>query len=233
MRTGIYATIGLLILGCMGCSSQKVTESDLKEQEAQISYAWGHDIGTQLKQKEYAFNIEILVQGIKDGLQEGVSLLTQEELQDAMLAFQNRQQEQFADERKILGEKNLGEGKLFLEENSTTEGVIVLPSGLQYQILREGTGPKPQPTDQVSTHYIGAFLDGTEFNNSYQEGQPAIFPVNRVIPGWTEALQLMKVGAKWKLWIPPDLGYGEEGRGEMIPPNSTLVFEVELLSIVK
>ena len=233
MRAGIYAMVGLLTLGWIGCGSQKVTESDLKEQEARISYAWGHDIGTQLKQQEYAFNTEILTQGIQDGLQEGVSLLTQEELQEAMLAFQNRQQEQFADERKSVAEKNLGEGKLFLEENSTKEGVVVLPSGLQYQILREGTGPQPQLTDQVSTHYIGAFLDGTEFNNSYQEGKPAIFPVNRVIPGWTEALQLMKVGAKWKLWIAPELGYGEAGRGEMIPPSSTLVFEVELLSIVK
>lgn len=233
MRAVFYAMVSLLALGLMGCGSQKVTESDLEGEEDRISYAWGHDIGMQLKQQEYAFNTEILAQGIKDGLQEDVSLLTQEELQEAMLTFQNRQQEQFADERKVVGEKNLGEGKVFLDENSTKEGVVVLPSGLQYQILREGTGQKPQATDRVSTHYIGAFLDGTEFNNSYQGGQPAIFPVNRVIPGWTEALQLMKVGAKWKLWIPSELGYGEEGRGEMIPPNSTLVFEVELLSIVK
>jgi FKBP-type peptidyl-prolyl cis-trans isomerase len=210
-----------------------MTQADLEKEEDRISYAMGHDIGTRLKQQDYTFNPDVLAEGIKDGLLTDESLLTPEELREAMLAYQNRQQEERAGEMKAVADSNKQEGDAFLEENKTKDGVVVLPSGLQYQILREGTGPQPQLTDQVSTHYVGAFLDGTEFNNSYSEGKPAIFPVNRVIPGWTEALQLMKVGAKWKLWIPPDLGYGEAGRGEMIPPNSTLVFEVELLSIVK
>ena len=233
MKLNSFWFIGLMMVVLVGCGPRQIKESDLEEQEDRISYALGHDIGTQLKQQGYAFNQEAVARGVKDGLQEGVSLLTQEELSEAMLAYQNRGQEQYAEEMKAAADNNKRGGATFLEENSTQEGVIALPSGLQYKILREGTGPQPQPTDRVSTHYIGAFLDGTEFNNSYQDGQPAIFPVNRVIPGWTEALQLMKVGAKWKLWIPSELGYGESGRGEMIPPNSTLVFEVELLSIVK
>ncbi len=233
MKLNSFWIIGLAVAGLAGCGPQQVRESDLEKQEDRISYALGHDIGTQLKQQGYEINREALAQGVKDGLQESVSLLTPEELRAAILAYQNREQEQYADEMKSVADKNKREGEVFLKENSSKEGVIVLPSGLQYQILQEGTGPQPELTDQVSTHYIGAFMDGTEFNNSYQDGQPAIFPVNRVIPGWTEALQLMKVGAKWKLWIPPELGYGEAGRGEMIPPNSALVFEVELLSIVK
>lgn len=233
MRTGIIVMMVLLVTGLMGCGPRQITPSDLAEEGDRISYAMGHDIGTRLKERGYRFNLEALAQGIKDGLQTDVSLLTPEELRDAMLAYQNWRQEEHAEDIKAVADRNKKEGQDFLDANKTKEGVVVLPSGLQYEILREGTGPQPQLTDQVSTHYIGSFLDGSEFNNSYEKGQPAIFAVNRVIPGWTEALQLMKVGSKWKLWIPPDLGYGEAGRGEMIPPNATLVFEVELLSIVK
>ena len=128
---------------------------------------------------------------------------------------------------------NREDGEAFLAENTGREGVIILPSGLQYQVLREGNGPKPELTDRVSVHYIGSLLDGTEFNNSYSSGTPIIFAVNRVVAGWTEVLQLMGVGAKWKVWLPPELGYGTAGRGTQIAPNATLEFEIELLSILE
>jgi len=166
-------------------------------------------------------------------LLENQPLLDQTERQQAMAALQEQLRERFADERAVTGENNQAEGEAFLAENKTREGVVTLPSGLQYQVLREGNGPKPEATDRVSVHYIGSFLDGTEFNNSYTGGDPAIFSVNRVIAGWTEALQLMKVGAKWKLWLPPEMAYGEAGQGTQIGSNATLVFEVELLTILE
>jgi len=166
-------------------------------------------------------------------LLENQPLLDQTERQQAMAALQEELRSRFADERAAQGEKNRAEGDTFLEENRSREGVVTLPSGLQYSILREGDGPRPAMTDQVSVHYVGTFLDGTEFDNSYTAGNPVIFAVNRVIAGWTETLQLMRVGAKWRLWIPPELAYGEAGQGTRIGPNATLVFEVELLAILE
>jgi FKBP-type peptidyl-prolyl cis-trans isomerase FklB len=124
------------------------------------------------------------------------------------------------------------QGKAFLEENKKRPGIVTLPSGLQYEVINEGTGKKPKATDQVRCHYEGTLVDGTLFDSSIQRGEPAVFGVNQVIPGWVEALQLMSEGAKWKLYIPSDLGYGARGAGEMIPPHSTLVFEVELLEVL-
>ena len=130
-----------------------------------------------------------------------------------------------------LGDANKKQGMAFLEANKTMDGVVTLPSGLQYKVLQEGTGPKPAPTDTVICNYRGTLLDSTEFDSSYKRGQPATFPVAGVIKGWTEALQLMSVGSKWQLFIPPELAYGERGFGGQIGPNATLIFEVELLSI--
>jgi FKBP-type peptidyl-prolyl cis-trans isomerase FklB len=130
-----------------------------------------------------------------------------------------------------LGEKNKAEGEAFLAENKKKEGVKTLPSGLQYKVIKAGTGKKPKVTDTVTTHYRGTLMNGTEFDSSYRRGQPVSFQVNGVIPGWTEALQLMEEGAKWQLFIPSNLAYGERGAGRDIGPNATLVFEIELLSI--
>ncbi len=133
--------------------------------------------------------------------------------------------------RKKIGEKNKKEGEDFLAENKKKEGVQTLPSGLQYKVIKAGTGKKPQLTDTVTTQYRGTLIDGTEFDSSYRRGKPATFPVNGVIRGWTEALQLMEEGAKWELFVPPDLAYGERGAGQQIGPNATLIFEIELISI--
>jgi len=148
-----------------------------------------------------------------------------------MTEYQNQMREKMDIERKDSSKINLKESKAFLAENKEKEGVVTLASGLQYKVLKEGTGPLPQATDKVKTHYVGTLINGTEFDSSVKRGEPITFSVNGVIPGWTEALQLMKVGAKWKLFIPPELGYGENGAGNLIGPNAALIFEVELISI--
>jgi len=216
-----------------GCGRKTLQKADLETVQDLYSYSVGYEVGRNLQQQEARFNLEALFQGIEDVLMENQPLLDQTERQQAMAALQEQLRERFADERDAQGEANKAEGEAFLTENKIREGVVLLPSGLQYQILREGDGPKPKLTDHVSVHYIGSRLDGTEFNNSYTGGDPAIFAVNRVIMGWTEALQLMSVGSKWKLWLPPELGYGEAGQGTEIGSNATLVFEVELLSILE
>jgi len=223
--------MGILVL--CACGRKTLQKSDLETVQDLYSYTVGYEFGRNLQEQETQFNLEALFQGIEDVLLENQPLLDQTERQQAMAALQEQLRERFADERAVTGENNQAEGEAFLAENKTREGVVTLPSGLQYQVLREGNGPKPEATDRVSVHYIGSFLDGIEFNNSYTGGDPAIFSVNRVIAGWTEALQLMKVGAKWKLWLPPEMAYGEAGQGTQIGSNATLVFEVELLTILE
>ena len=174
---------------------------------------------------------DILLQGLKDALAGGKSLLTDDEAKAALTALQadvsKRQQEQM----QVAGEANKKEGEAFLAANKTKEGVVTLPSGLQYKILKQGTGPKPTASDSVVCNYRGTLINGTEFDSSYKRGQPATFPVGQVIKGWTEALQLMPVGSKWQLFIPSEMAYGPRGPGADIGPNATLIFEVELLSI--
>jgi len=180
----------------------------------------------------------VFLRGLKDALSNAKPLLTDDETQAVMLALQTevqktRQEQQKAQEEKMqqAAEKNKTEGEAFLAANKTKEGVVTLPSGLQYKILKQGTGAKPTASDSVVCNYRGTLIDGTEFDSSYKRGQPATFPVAQVIPAWTEALQLMPVGSKWQLFIPSELGYGARGAGAGIGPNATLVFDVELLSI--
>ena len=168
--------------------------------------------------------------GLRDTLAGKTLLMTEEELQKVMSAFQKDLMQKQADAAKLAGEKNKKEGTLFLAENKKKEGVVTLPSGLQYKILKEGDGKKPTIDDSVICHYRGLLIDGTEFDNSYKRNQPATFPVKGVVKGWSEALQLMPVGSKWQLVIPPELAYGASGGGP-IGPESTLIFEVELRSI--
>jgi len=148
-------------------------------------------------------------------------------------AFQKEMQAKMVAEMQALAAKNKAAGEAFLAENAKKEGVVVTDSGLQYKIIEEGEGPSPGPSDMATVNYRGTLIDGTQFDSSYDRGQPATFPVGGVIAGWTEALQLMKPGAKWQLFIPADLAYGERGAGKDIGPNSTLVFDVELLSVEK
>ena len=174
---------------------------------------------------------DVLVKGLKDVLSGSKTLLSEDEARTTLTTLQNDLRTKQQEKAQQVGMSNKKEGEDFLAANKSKEGVVTLPSGLQYKILKEGTGPKPSATDSVVCNYRGTLINGTEFDSSYKRGQPATFPVNGVIKGWTEALQLMPVGSKWQLFIPPDLAYGQRGAGADIGPNATLIFEVELLSI--
>ncbi|MFH1024565.1 MAG: FKBP-type peptidyl-prolyl cis-trans isomerase [Planctomycetota bacterium] len=198
--------------------------------EDKYSYVLGLDVGKSLKQVPMTLRIESLSRGIRDALA-GTSVLSDAGHQAAFADLRNFLKTQQEVRMKTAGEKNLKEGPVFLAENAKKKGVIALPSGLQYEILAEGAGASPNATDTVTVHYRGTLIDGTEFDSSIKRNTPAQFQVGAVIKGWTEALQLMKVGAKWKLYIPSALAYGDQAKGAIITPNSVLVFEVELLGI--
>jgi FKBP-type peptidyl-prolyl cis-trans isomerase FklB len=195
-----------------------------------FSYALGMKMGGNLKKQDVPVDPNILARGLKDALAGSKTLLTDEEAQAALNDVQNDLRKKQQEKMQESSAANKKDGDAFLASNKGKEGVVTLPSGLEYKILKEGTGPKPTANDSVVCNYRGTLVNGTEFDSSYKRGQPATFPVSGVIKGWTEALQLMPVGSKWQLVIPPDLAYGERAPAE-IGPNSTLVFEVELLSI--
>jgi len=175
-------------------------------------------------------NLDAYVSGIKDFLDGKPPAMSQEEIRATVLEVQKRLIATREKELKEMAERNIGPSLAFLEENKKKEGIKVLASGLQYRVLTEGSGKTPKATDTVTAHYVGTLINGTEFDNSYKRGQAFTFPMSDVIPGWSEALQLMKEGAKWQIFIPPALGYGERAVGP-VPPNSTLIYEVELLSV--
>ena len=202
-----------------------------KDAKENYSYALGLSIASTFKRQAVDLDLATFEQGLKDGLGGGKVLMTDDELRATMVQFQNELKAKQQEKQRLETAKNKEEGEAFLEANKSKPGVVVLPSGLQYKILTEGTGPKPTRADTVVCNYRGTLIDGTEFDSSSKHGGPATFPVARVIPGWTEALQLMPVGSKWELYIPSSLAYGERGAGNEIGPNTTLVFEVELVSI--
>jgi FKBP-type peptidyl-prolyl cis-trans isomerase FklB len=201
----------------------------LKEQKEKVSYSIGVSIGKSVKRDLLDVNPDLVAQGIKDVLAGGKMLLTDEEMVEAFTALQKDLAAKQAEAKKVLAEKNLKEGEQFLAENAKKEGVVTQPSGLQYKVITDGTGKKAKPTDTVTVHYRGTMIDGTEFDSSYKRNEPATLPVEGIVPGWAEGLSLMKVGSKWQLFIPSKLAYGEEGAGDAIGPNATLIFEVELL----
>jgi FKBP-type peptidyl-prolyl cis-trans isomerase FklB len=203
-----------------------------KNDQEKASYAIGFKAGSQYRSEEIPVDLSMLIQGLKDGIGGQRPALANEEAITVLQAFQKQVQEKVEKKRQEQAAINLASSKAFLEANAKKEGVKVLPSGLQYKVLTEGTGKMPAKTDKVKVNYKGTLVSGIEFDSSYKRGQPAEFPVGQVIPGWTEGLQLMKEGSKWELYIPADLAYGESGRPS-IPPNSALVFEVELLEIAK
>ncbi len=203
----------------------------LKEFKDKVSYAIGLDIGTKLKAQSVEVDTKTLLRGLDDGYAGGTPLMTDNDVRVTLMELQKQLMAKQQERAKALGEKNKKDGEAFLAENAKKEGVKTLPSGLQYKVLKEGKGPIPKANDTVETNYRGTLIDGTEFDSSYKRGTPAAFPVNAVIPGWTEALQLMKVGSKWQLFVPSKLAYGERGAGRDIGPNATLIFEVELLGI--
>jgi FKBP-type peptidyl-prolyl cis-trans isomerase FklB len=209
---------------------EAVTALTTTKQKA--SYAIGMNWGTGLHRQGIDVDNAALIQGMKDALAGGKTLLTEDEARSALMQLQKEMQEKQQAKAAQEGEANKKEGEAFLAANKTKEGVVTLPSGLQYKILTPGTGPKPTASDSVVCNYKGTLINGSEFDSSYKRGEPATFPVTGVIKGWTEALQLMPVGSKWQLFIPPDLAYGPRGTpGGPIGPNATLIFEVELISI--
>jgi FKBP-type peptidyl-prolyl cis-trans isomerase FklB len=203
----------------------------LKTPKDKFSYALGMNLGASLHKQSVDVDPSIVAQGLRAALAGGKTLLTQEEAQAALMEVQNELRKKQQEKMQVAGEANKKEGEAFLASNKAKEGVVTLPSGLEYRILKEGNGPKPTASDSVVCNYRGTLINGTEFDSSYKSGQPATFPVNGVIKGWTEALQLMPVGSKWQLFVPSSLAYGERGAGGDIGPGATLIFEVELLSI--
>src|SRR4051812_41880956 len=198
----------------------------LKDQKEKVSYAIGMQIGYNLARQKVDINPDVLATGIKDSMGNKPQL-TPDQVKDVMAQFEKDMEQK----QKQLGEKNKTEGAKFLEDNKKKPGVKTTSSGLQYKVEKEGTGAQPKATDMVTVNYRGTLIDGTEFDSSYKRGQPATFPVNGVIKGWTEALQLMKQGAKYQLFIPANLAYGERAMGPDIGPNSTLIFDVELQDV--
>jgi FKBP-type peptidyl-prolyl cis-trans isomerase len=203
----------------------------LKTGKDKVSYALGMNLGTNLHRDSIDIDTAIFLRALKDTLAGGKTLLTESEVRTALMQLQTEVRSKQMEKMKLAGEANKKDGDAFLVANKTKEGVVTLPSGLEYKVLTQGTGPKPAATDTVVCNYRGTLINGTEFDSSYKRGQPATFPVSGVIKGWTEALQLMPVGSKWQLFLPAELAYGERGPSPEIGPNSTLVFEVELLSI--
>jgi FKBP-type peptidyl-prolyl cis-trans isomerase FkpA len=237
MKRLIIVFVSAVLLIAVNANCTKSTEEgstgktvSLETLKQKGSYIMGYQQGHNLKMREFDTEIEMdaFIQGIKDGLK-GETKIEEQKMNEIFREFFQGIRERMDTKRKSLGEKNKAEGEQWLKENAQKEGIIVTASGLQYRVLTEGTGPKPNPTDTVTVHYKGTLIDGTEFDSSYSRGEPASFPLNRVIAGWTEGLQLMSKGAKYKFFIPSNLGYGERGQGSVIGPNSVLVFEVELL----
>lgn len=206
-------------------------KNELNTEAEKTSYALGLDIGTSFSRLPIELDMDALFQGIEDIIKGQERKITQEEFQGLMTAFQKKMQAHGQKMQEEAAGNNKKAGEDFLANNKDKDGIVTLDSGLQYEVISEGDGSKPVATDTVSVHYTGTLLDGTVFDSSVQRGEPAKFPVNQVIAGWTEALQLMNVGSKYKLYIPSDLAYGARGAGQAIGPHATLVFEVELLGI--
>jgi FKBP-type peptidyl-prolyl cis-trans isomerase FklB len=221
----------LLAIAIVASAAHSADAPALKTQKEKTSYAIGVDIGSMLSRQPVDVDIDTFLRGAGDALRKKNLLLNDQEIKEILTGLQKEMMAKQEERIKTLGEKNRKDGEAFLADNKKKEGMKTLPSGLQYKVIKEGTGKMPKATDTVTTNYRGTLIDGTEFDSSYKRGQPATFPVNGVIKGWTEALQLMKTGSKWQLFVPSDLAYGDKGAGPQIGPNSTLVFEVELLSV--
>lgn len=219
--------LSVILLAVSGCLFKQTVS--LKNQTEKISYYFGRDMGTQFfKPRGVKIDYKCLIKGIDDALNNRKSLLTDQEVNNVIAAYQK----DVAAAQMEHATKNQQKGEAFLAENKKKPGVITLPSGLQYQVIKNGTGATPKLTDNVTVHYVGTLLDGTEFDSSYKRGEPATLSLQRSIPGWQQALQLMKVGSRWKLFIPSNLAYGQQGPNNgVIGPNETLIFEVELIAV--
>jgi FKBP-type peptidyl-prolyl cis-trans isomerase len=231
----ILLTVTVLVLSSLTCFAEtaRAAKEQLKSPAEKLSYALGLEIGTSLRKMPGEIDLAAFIRAVEDGFEGKTPLLTQQQALEIKKEFGRKVQEERTRKRKELAEKNQKEEEAFLAENKKKKGVVTTESGLQYMALHEGDGPKPKATDRVKVHYRGTLIDGTEFDSSYKRGEPATFSLKGVVAGWTEALQLMKVGSKYRLFVPSKLAYGKRGRGSRIGPNATLIFELELLEIVK
>ena len=225
--------ISILLIGSVAVPALAAEKIELKTEGEQVSYAIGFGVGSNLKTQVRDADTDLLHRGVTDAFGGRDPLLSIQEQRQIMRAFQKKQRVKAEAKHKEDALINKELGTRFLSDNKGKPGVVTLDSGLQYKVMVEGKGPKPKESDTVETHYRGTLIDGTEFDSSYTRGKPASFPVMGVIRGWTEALQLMNVGSKWMLYVPPDLAYGDRGAGGTIGPGSTLIFEIELLKILK
>lgn len=219
-------TAGLTFAGCAAQDTDKVIELNTLNQK--FSYSYGLNLGQNFKLQEMDVDFDVFLKGMKDGLDGVEPMLTPEEIAQVKADIQEEITAKAKARAEARAEKNKVDGAAYLEENGKKEGVITTESGLQYRVIEEGTGPQPKVSSSVTVDYVGKLIDGTVFDSSHKRGEPVTFPVGGVIPGWTEALQLMKEGAKYELAIPSVLAYGERGAGPLIEPNSVLLFEVEL-----
>ncbi len=233
---------GAIVLSMSACNDTKTETKKVepKKEAAALStaaqkvgYSIGLQVGMQVAKTKDMIDADALTLGLKDALAGTAPKMTPQESQAAMMEFQKAAQEKMMKEAAAAGSENVKAGEAFLAANKAKEGVVTLPSGLQYKVVKAGSGATPSASDTVVTHYRGTLIDGKVFDSSIDRGEPATFPVGGVIAGWTEALQLMKVGGKWELYIPSKLAYGPRGAGQMIGPDSTLLFEIELLEIKK
>ena len=228
MKYVIMTVLGVVLSLGVSFAGDKL---ELKDQSQKESYILGYKSGQNFKNQGLDIDVEIFSKGLKDGTGGAEPQMTPEEMNAALQTLQKRMFAVQQERLKEVSARNLEEGTAFMAQNAKKDGVKTLPSGLQYKVIKEGKGKMPKAEDTVTVNYRGTFMDGTEFDSSYKRGEPVTFQVNGVIKGWTEALQLMKEGSKWELFIPSDLAYGERGAGQTIPPNSTLIFEVELISV--
>ena len=219
------------LMGLVYGPGTAVQALELKSENDKINYSVGYRLGSDFKRQGVEMNSAIVQQGIDDATSGGEALMTEQEMRNVMSNVANRLKAEQMEKMKQQGAENLKAGEAFLAENAKKDGVTTLPSGLQYKVMSSGSGKTPTKSDKVTVDYRGTLIDGTEFDSSYSRGEPASFGVGQVIPGWTEALQLMKEGDKWQLYLPAKLAYGEKGAGAKIPPNSTLIFDVELISV--
>jgi len=223
MKFKVMVVLGIFLLA----GQVHAQKAALKSQKEKVSYIIGMGVGKNFKQQSVDVDPDAFAKGLRDALSDSKPLLTEQEINETMVAYKK----EMAAKLKEQGEKNKKQGEAFLAENKKKPEIKVLPSGLQYKVLRAGKGQKPKLTDTVIVQYRGTLINGVEFDSTSRKGQPATIPLESVIPGWKEALQMMEVGSKWQLTIPPQLAYGEQGRSPVIEPNSTLIFEIELVSI--
>ena len=228
MKSLLVSMACLVLISCQGNTQDKV---ELKTTRDSVSYGIGTDIGKNLKAQQIEINSQALAKGISDAMAGGKMMLTDAQIQACMTNFQKDLVAKQQAKAQELGEKNKKEGEAFLAANKSKEGVKTTASGLQYTVQKMGDGPKPKADQTVTVNYKGTLLDGTEFDNSYKRGEPTSFQLTNVVKGWTEGLQLMPTGSKFTFYIPSELGWGATGAGAAVPPNATVIFEVELISI--